>query len=156
MRALLTGSMMFAASLFAANAVAAQTPPGGGTVPGHAQPVLGTEKNDSMRMSAVDRAARVAADRAVRESREGSEKAARSGRARPANAADLTVGAEVRDSEGVPIGTIELVDAAGVQILSEGRRARLPADAFGKDRHGLLIGITKAEFDKAVAASFGS
>jgi hypothetical protein len=153
----LCGSILLVAGLLAGGAAHAQSQPGGGgTVPGHAQPVIGTENNDSTRMTGDDREARVAADRAVRETRERSEgSSSRRSRAVPATAADLVVGSEVRDSAGVPIGTIELVDAGGVQILSDGRRAKIPADAFGKNKAGLLIGMTKADFDKAVAASLG-
>lgn len=149
----LLGGGALLSALFAANAAHAQT--GGATVPGHAQPVLGTEKNDSTRMSNDDRDARIAAERAVRESREGGERS-RSGRARPAKPSDLVVGAAVRDSEGAPIGSIERVDADGVQILTaEGKHAKIAAEGFGKDRNGLLIAMTRADFDKAVAASLG-
>lgn len=109
-----------------------------------AQPLPGTEKNDSARMSNNDREAAVASERVVRESRE---------RAIPARAGDLVIGAEVRDAKGVLIGTIELVDAGGVQILSGAGRARISADAFGKNSAGLMLAMTKEEFDKAVAAS---
>jgi hypothetical protein len=149
----ISGSMLLAAGLLAGSTAYAQAQPGGSLVPGHAQPILGTEKNDSTRMTGDDRDARVAAERAVRESREGSS--GKRNRAVPANPADLVVGAEVRASDGAPIGTIELVDAGGVQILSGGKRAKIPTDAFGKNRAGLLIGMTKADFDKAVAASLG-
>jgi hypothetical protein len=149
----ISGSMLLAAGLLAGSTAYAQAQPGGSLVPGHAQPILGTEKNDSTRMTGDDREARVAAERAVRESREGSSR--KRSRAVPAKAADLVVGSEVRDSAGVLIGTIERVDADGVQILSGGKRAKIPADAFGRNRAGLLIGMTKDDFDKAVAASLG-
>ncbi len=150
---LLSGAVLAAGALLASGAAHAQT--GGAAVPGHAQPVLGTEKNDSTRMSNDDRDANVAAERAVRESREGGERP-KAGRARPAKPSDLVIGAAVRDSAGVPIGSIERIDPDGVQILTgDGKHAKIAADGFGKDRAGLLIAMTKADFDKAVAASLG-
>lgn len=144
------GLGLVAAGLLVSGSALAQN---GGTPPPHAEPIFGSEKSDSPRMSNDEREARVAAERAVRESREGSP--TKRSRAVPATAADLVVGREVRDPNGLVIGTIELVDAGEVQILSGDKRAKIPVNAFGKNRAGLLIGMTKDAFDKAVAASPG-
>lgn len=69
----------------------------------------------------------------------------------PAAAADITVGAAVRDKNGVQIATIEKLEADGAVVKSGEKLAKLPLDAFGKDDAGLLIGITADEFQAAIA-----
>jgi hypothetical protein len=83
-------------------------------------------------------------------------KANRSKRATAATAQDLVAGSAVRDKAGTPIGTIESVDVTGVVVVSAAGKVKVPAEAFGKDRHGLLIQIGKAEFDAAVAQANAS
>jgi len=73
--------------------------------------------------------------------------------AAPAAAADLTAGASVRDVSGTPIATIERLEADGAVVRAGDRLAKLPVDAFGKDDAGLLLGITAAEFQAAIAAN---
>jgi hypothetical protein len=68
-----------------------------------------------------------------------------------ATAADLAVGAAVRDKDGVQIATVERLEADGAVVRSQDRLAKLPVNAFGKDDAGLLIGITAAEFQAAIA-----
>ena len=69
----------------------------------------------------------------------------------PATAADLVAGSAVRDQSGTAIGTIESVDVTGVVVASPAGKVRVSADSFGKDKAGLLMAITKADFDAAVA-----
>jgi len=64
---------------------------------------------------------------------------------------DLVAGTAVRDKAGVAIGTIESVDVTGVVVVAAAGKVKVPAEAFGKDKNGLLIQIGKAEFDAAVA-----
>jgi hypothetical protein len=71
--------------------------------------------------------------------------------AQPAAAADLMVGASVRDVSGAPVATIERLEADGAVVRSEDRLAKLPLHAFGKDAAGLMLGITAAEFRAAIA-----
>ena len=68
----------------------------------------------------------------------------------PATAADIVAGAAFRDSKGEGIGTIDAVEADGAVVLVGTRRVKVPLDAFGKDENGLLVGITKAEFEAAL------
>lgn len=63
-----------------------------------------------------------------------------------ATAADMALGAAVRDSEGVQIGTVLELVSNGVIVLTDGRKVKLAVESFGKDDQGLLIGITAAEF----------
>jgi hypothetical protein len=81
----------------------------------------------------------------------GGNSAAHVDRARPATAADVIAGAAVNDRAGIQLGTIESVDASGAVILTAVGRARIPIEAFGKNSHGLLLQITKAQFDASVA-----
>lgn len=68
-------------------------------------------------------------------------------------AADLAVGASVRDRNGVQIATVEGLEADGAVVKAGDKLAKLPLDAFGKDDAGLLLGITAAEFQTAIAAT---
>ena len=68
----------------------------------------------------------------------------------PASAADLVVGSQVRDKSGAEIGMIEGVEADGVVVASAAGKVKVPTEAFGKDKKGLLLQISKAEFDAAV------
>jgi hypothetical protein len=71
--------------------------------------------------------------------------------AAPATAADLIAGAAVRDKDGLQIAIIERLDDDGAVVRAGDRLAKLPVDAFGKDDGGLLISITGAEFQAAIA-----
>lgn len=80
--------------------------------------------------------------------------AARSvGRARPAKKNEVFPGAPVSDSKGVSVGKIETVDADGAVVLTAAGRAKVPLDAFGLNKAGLLVGMTKAEFEQLVATA---
>jgi len=70
-----------------------------------------------------------------------------------ATAADLTVGAAVRDVDGRLIGKIASVEPDGVVIDTGQSKAKLPLNSFGKDKSGLLIGITAAKFNQMIAAA---
>ena len=75
--------------------------------------------------------------------------------ARPAKADELKVGAEISDSQGAEVGYIKAVAADGVVVATVGGQVRVPAEAFGKNKKGLMIGIKKADFDKLVAGANG-
>lgn len=59
--------------------------------------------------------------------------------------ADFVVGALVRDSEGVQIGTVDKLMSDSVVLLFEGRKVRLKLASFAKDEEGLMIGVTAVE-----------
>jgi hypothetical protein len=73
------------------------------------------------------------------------------GRARAAKPAELTAGAIVNDREGTAIARIEQVDADGVVVSSGTARVKVPADAFGHNKVGLLLDMSKGQFDQIVA-----
>ncbi len=64
-----------------------------------------------------------------------------------------TVGAKVYDAAGGEVGTIEKVDAANAVVFTGTKRATLPIAAFGKGAKGLVISMTQAELNNAVAAA---
>ncbi len=79
------------------------------------------------------------------------------GTARPAMSNELTAGAAVNDKAGVPIAKIEQIDPDGVVITTGAAKVKIPADAFGHNEAGLLLDMTKAQFEQIVAkANAGS
>ena len=76
--------------------------------------------------------------------------------ARPATQADIVAGTEIRDNKGVPIGTVDRLDADGVVVATTSGRVKVPLEAFGKDSKGLVFAISKAEFDQMLAATTGT
>jgi hypothetical protein len=102
----------------------------------------------SDRDSAAARDAAIAKQQAASRGESG-----RKSRTVPALPGDVTVGALVRDSKGVPVGAIESISMSAAVLKADAGAVEVPLEAFGKDGKGLLIGMTKADFDKAVAAA---
>lgn len=75
------------------------------------------------------------------------------GKAVAAKPSDLRPGSALRDKDGAPIGTLASVDAEGVIVDTGTTKIRVPAEAFGKDGAGLLLGISKAQFAELVAGA---
>jgi hypothetical protein len=86
-----------------------------------------------------------------RSDRRKAARAARQNAAVAATAADIVAGTKLNDSKGEPIGTVETVEADGAVVASGTTRIKVPLESFGKNKNGLLLGITKAEFDALVA-----
>jgi len=135
---------LFVAAVLAAVPAVAQAQQGGNLGLG----VDGRPSSSAIpsRMDQIADGTREASDRRAQE-------AARRGAdaARPAAVADLIAGAAVSDARGAKLGTIESVAADGAVIASEGGKVKVPLDAFGKNRGGLLLQVRKAEFDALVA-----
>ena len=74
-------------------------------------------------------------------------------RARPAKADDIAVGSKVHDRKGVAVGTIESLELDGAVVATGAARVKVPLEAFGKSKRGLILGISKAEFDVLVASA---
>ena len=68
----------------------------------------------------------------------------------PATASDIVPGRPLRDIKGEPIARVEKVDSQGVIVTTTTGKVRLPANAFGKDELGLLLGITAGKFRSLV------
>ena len=117
---------------------------------GSAGPMPGA--TDATKAASGTREAREEFNRAAGHSnKRAAEAAARGDKAVAATAADITAGSALGDLKGEPIGTVESVDAEGAVVASGTTRIRVPLESFGKNKNGLLLGITKAEFDAAVA-----
>jgi hypothetical protein len=90
----------------------------------------------------------------------GRSSAANDGKLGPARAAklqELTAGATVNDKTGIAIAKIDQLDSDGVVVSTGTAKVKIPADAFGRNKAGLLLDMTKAQFDEIVAkANAGS
>ncbi len=75
----------------------------------------------------------------------------RLGPSRPAKASELVAGAVVNDKTGAPMAKIAEVDADGVVVAMGMAKAKVPAQAFGHNKAGLLLDMTKAQFEQVVA-----
>jgi hypothetical protein len=113
-----------------------------------------------MSMGENDSATNLSAQRQIEEAIERRDRGGKSGqgevghgRTRPATAAEVTLGAAVRDKRNKPVGTIEMVDPDGAVVVTAAGKVKVPIEALGTDGKGLIIGITKAEFDKLVATA---
>ena len=89
-------------------------------------------------------------DKAMREERLAAEKGKVS-RAVPAKPADIVAGSDVHDSKGVVLGKVESASMSAAVVASAVGKVEVPLEAFGKNNKGLLLALTKADFDKMVA-----
>lgn len=76
-------------------------------------------------------------------------------RARAAKAGDVTAGRAVADKLGVQVGIVTAVEADGVVIRTERGQLKVPIEAFGINRKGLLLDLTKEQFDTLVGEAIG-
>ena len=74
---------------------------------------------------------------------------------RTAKAEELAAGATIADNKGVEVGYIKSVEPDGVVVATTAGQVKVPAEALGKNSKGLLIGMSKADFDKLVAQAVG-
>jgi len=151
-------ALFLAAAMLVPAAAAAQV---GGTPPptpappsneGTQNPYGGPRDSDagdtSVYLNNERETAKAMRDRAAREAEQ-----ANLPRGSAAAAGDLAAGSEVRDRKGIVVGTIEAVEADGAIVSTGAAKVKVPLDAFGKNKKGLLLGITKAEFDAVVAGA---
>ena len=61
----------------------------------------------------------------------------------------MKAGTSVYDSKGVSIGKIESVSGKNAVLSSGGTKASIPISSFAKSDKGLVIGMTKSEFEAA-------
>jgi hypothetical protein len=71
------------------------------------------------------------------------------GQVKLATSADIKAGAEVYDPKGGAVGKVESVAADGVVVSTGSVKAKIPAKAIGKGDKGLVIAMTKSEFEAA-------
>jgi len=81
----------------------------------------------------------------------GTKKAgAKLGPARPAKPDELIAGAVVNDKSGMRIATIDQIEKDGIVLSDGGTKVKVPAEAFGHNNAGLLLDMTKPQFDEIV------
>ena len=132
-------------------ALAAQGPTVPAGTPG-ANPYVSGDGVDSRAGRTMLSAADLAAmDAKAAETRAAEMARRENGRAVPARAADIVAQASVSDTAGQPVGTIESVDADGAVVVTAAGKVKVPLNAFGKNKKGLLIGMTKKDFEALVA-----
>lgn len=71
----------------------------------------------------------------------------------PVSPEDVVAGAEVRDSKGIVIGSIEKVGMGYAVITSPGGRIEIEFASLAKNNKGLMINMPKAKFDAIVAGN---
>ena len=69
-----------------------------------------------------------------------------------ATISEVRAGSRVFDTDGGEVGTVESVDENGAVVSTGSARARLPFTSFGKNERGLVISMSKAQLEAAVAA----
>jgi hypothetical protein len=67
-------------------------------------------------------------------------------------AADAKAGTAVNDTKGNPVGKVESVKSKSAVISTGVARAEIPLSSLGRNDKGLVIAMTKAEFDAAAKA----
>lgn len=115
-----------------------------------AQVLIGEESRD---FSGTDKAKAAESERnaAIAETRKA--KPVKGSRAVPASPEDVTVGSDIRDAKGVVLGKVDSVSMTAAVVAAEGGKVEVPLESFGKNNKGLLLSLTKAQFDAAVAAA---
>jgi Cu/Zn superoxide dismutase len=67
--------------------------------------------------------------------------------------AQITQGAQVTDTKGAPVGTIESVEGEFATVATTNSKVRLPLTAFGKGASGPVIAMSAAELDAAAKSA---
>lgn len=145
-----------AAVLLAAPAIAqpgggsAAPPPASTGVPGNVE--SGENTGDTAASSTYQQLRRMEEET----DRQRTAQAARSkyGRAVPAKASEVLVQATVYDPSGETVGTIDSVDADGAVVATAVGKVKIPLNAFGKNRQGLLVGVSKKDFEAQVTKAY--
>jgi len=78
------------------------------------------------------------------------------GPARPARKSELAAGAPVNDNTGAAMAKIEQIDPDGVVLSMGAAKVKVSAEAFGHNRAGLLLDMTKVQFQQMVSKANGS
>lgn len=72
------------------------------------------------------------------------------GPSRPAKPSELLAGATVNDKTGLAMAKIDSVDKDGIVVSMGTAKVKVPAEAFGHNKAGLLLDMTKAQFEQLV------
>jgi hypothetical protein len=145
--------LLSVAALLTLPAVAAGQVTGSRVNPGDNPGATETAGENARRaQETADQAVAEARAEAAAEAPAGTAPAATAAQVTAATAADIRAGISVRDPQGGLVGTVESVDAEGAVVSTGSVRAKLPMASFGKNEQGLVISLTKAEFEAAARA----
>jgi hypothetical protein len=75
---------------------------------------------------------------------------AKLGRSRAAKAGEITSGKPVHDTLGQLMALVEKIEPDGAVLYNGAATVKVPLEAFGMNKKGLLLGMSKDEFDKMV------
>lgn len=71
---------------------------------------------------------------------------------RPAQATEILPGKEVRDTSGQVLALVDKVEGSEAILRSGTSVVRVPFEAFGMNKKGLLLNLSKPQFDQMVAS----
>ena len=71
--------------------------------------------------------------------------------ARPAQLTDILPGKEVHDTSGQVIALVDKVEGSEAILRSGATVVKVPVEGFGINKKGLLLNLTKPQFDQMVA-----
>ena len=71
----------------------------------------------------------------------------------PATADDVLPGKTVSTLKGELLGTVEMVEADGAVVRTGKGKVKIPLEGFGRTEQGLVLAISKDEFEAAVASA---
>lgn len=75
------------------------------------------------------------------------------GKAVAAKRSDVLPGSALRDVNGLAVGTVQSVDGEEAIVQTAAGPVRIPLIGFGKDKAGLLLGMTADQLQAAIAAA---
>ena len=64
--------------------------------------------------------------------------------------AGVTVGMQVTDSSGAPVGTVSAIQGSNLLIKTDRHEALLPSSSFRPEKGKLLFGMTQAQLDAQI------
>lgn len=135
------------AAIAAAPATAQSSGPGG-SAPDISRSDMGAHDYASQPKDLYDVRNQLRNQEAIKQAQSGQGKL---GHARPAKSNELIVGAAINDKMGVAIARIDKVDPDGIVVAAGTSKVKVPTNAFGHNNAGLLLDMTKAQFDQVVA-----
>ena len=141
----LTLALSFAA---AGTAFAQVAPGGGGPLPGSGDSgkITNTNRENNAAYNRL-----IGASDAKAQTATGDKAAKPAAKAVKATAADIHAGAALRAVDGPQIGTIVSVNGDQVIVDTGASKIGVPLIGFGKDEKGLVLSMTAAKFNEAVA-----
>lgn len=71
----------------------------------------------------------------------------------PAKAEEVVAGKVVSSLKGELLGTVEAVEADGAIVTTAKGKVKIPLEGFGRTDQGLVLAISKEEFEAAVVSA---